>query len=329
MTKQELEALVLAAVDRVLAGKKVEDSLIECKGDWPDPVKVRQLAAHANRARGEEIVWIIGLDEKTAQLTSPKSVDLADWWSRMGSRFDDHVIPDMWDLKVPVNEKAVVTALVFSTDRAPYVVKVSDAEGRVEREIPIRDGTRTRSAYRHEIIRLLHTATPLPSVSLIQSKLSATISPRSQRLGIYFTLNSQLYVEQGISETVMIPHHLVKCRLLFTKNDRDKYGDEIKLNPSSRMSSNDGTNLGVHSSRDGIRIAGAAVLDMRSTASFEGEPYLSYINIKSIEVETVLGVAGATRPILVKELLELDRPPMRSGPLNQIIASWSLMNQNY
>ena len=37
----------------MLAGKRIEDDLVECKSQWPDPQKrssARQLAGHANKA---------------------------------------------------------------------------------------------------------------------------------------------------------------------------------------------------------------------------------------------------------------------------------------
>lgn len=211
MNKQEIEALVLSVVDRVLNnGQKVEDSLIECKREWPDRSKARQLAGHANSARGEEIVWIIGIDETGRKLTSPESPDLADWWSGMSSRFDDHVVPEMRDLIVQVTPKEFVTALVFSTDRAPYVIKVASSTGPIEREVPIRDGTRTRSSYRHELLRLLRPAAVPPPASLIYVHLTGRA--RSQK-SVSFTLRAHLYIDQRPDETVMLPYHLMQSYL--------------------------------------------------------------------------------------------------------------------
>jgi len=78
---QQLEARTIELVDLVLAGKRIEDDLVECKGEWPDPQKrsaARQLAGHANKAGSEPILWIIGLDEKSHALTHPSPVEVAD-----------------------------------------------------------------------------------------------------------------------------------------------------------------------------------------------------------------------------------------------------------
>ena len=65
MTPQQLEALVLTAIDCVRSGGQIEDDRIEVKRDWPGISKARQLAGAANRARGDALIYLIGLDEKT------------------------------------------------------------------------------------------------------------------------------------------------------------------------------------------------------------------------------------------------------------------------
>jgi hypothetical protein len=45
----QIEARAVQAVEAVLAGGRIEDDLIECKADWPDESKVRQLARTPTR----------------------------------------------------------------------------------------------------------------------------------------------------------------------------------------------------------------------------------------------------------------------------------------
>ena len=59
--------LFTTVVDRVLRNQKNEDDRIELKGVWPEPSgrrTARQLAGHANAARGERVLWIVGLSEE-------------------------------------------------------------------------------------------------------------------------------------------------------------------------------------------------------------------------------------------------------------------------
>jgi hypothetical protein len=320
MNKQQAEFLVVSAFERVLRGEKVEDSLIECKSSWPDPSKARQLAGHANQARGEEIIWIIGIDEKASRLTSPDSPDLAARWSQIGSRFDDNVIPDMFDLRVQVNESSALTALVFSTDRAPYVVKVGDAGGAVERDIPIRDGTRTRSAYRHEVVRLMHPSAVPPPAILVSAKLSGRVG-MPNRPGVEFYLETGIYIDQRIDETVMLPLHLMKICISIPGGD-----EKISLEPSfvaSPQGHNSG--LGITRRQDGITIAGGATLSLPAHAFLNNAAYLDYSDTKFFELEIALGVSGAARPILAGGRIEVRRFQSPSGPTANRFGEWYLV----
>ena len=74
LRSRELETRVIELVDLVLGGRRVEDDLIECKSEWPDPQKraaARQLAGHANKARDEPILWIIGLERRPTYSPTP------------------------------------------------------------------------------------------------------------------------------------------------------------------------------------------------------------------------------------------------------------------
>ncbi|MBB5788788.1 hypothetical protein [Jiangella mangrovi] len=79
-SKQQIEVRVLEAVARVRASGAVEDDLVECKSEWPDPVqKARQLGGMANRATPEPITWIIGVDDKARAVTMPSGVEVSNW----------------------------------------------------------------------------------------------------------------------------------------------------------------------------------------------------------------------------------------------------------
>ena len=65
MNPARLEAWALQVVDRIKAHQPNEDSRVECKRVWiAEHWEVaRQLAGHANAARGEVLLWLIGVDE--------------------------------------------------------------------------------------------------------------------------------------------------------------------------------------------------------------------------------------------------------------------------
>lgn len=214
MHKREVDKCVLTAVERIIGGGRFEDALVECKSEWPRPDKARQLAAHANSAHGEEILWIIGIDEKTHSLTSPDPVDTASWWSRFSKSFDE-VPPGLDDYIVRVGDHQFVTALVFSTDQAPYVIKTGAEESRVDREVPIRSGTRTRSAKRDELLRILRATSTAPEYSLILADLVASRSGKSPNT-IILRSHIRIFIDQTTDGRIMLPRHLMSMSIRST-----------------------------------------------------------------------------------------------------------------
>src|SRR4051812_16971991 len=114
MSRQAIEVQVLGIVDRVLQGRRVEDDLVECKRLWPKAKRVaRQLAGHANLARGDRILWIIGLDENEHKVYSADEHELSDWWAAIEGCFDERIAPSLEHLSVPVSSGESVVALRF------------------------------------------------------------------------------------------------------------------------------------------------------------------------------------------------------------------------
>lgn len=98
MRPAELEAWVLQVVERAQTNKHVEDSRVEAKGTkWPEDIHriARQLAGHANAARGEQILWIVGLDEKTGTVASVDRNELSTWYPQIEARFDAGIAPTL------------------------------------------------------------------------------------------------------------------------------------------------------------------------------------------------------------------------------------------
>ncbi|MCO7239489.1 hypothetical protein [Aeromicrobium sp. CnD17-E] len=167
MELQIMEARVTAVAEAVLAGRQVEDDRVELKAQWPpaDHDVARRIAGHANAAGGESILWVVGLDEKGRRYANTSAVEPADWWSAVQKHFDGPAPEPKW-LRVPVSATAEVVAVQFTTERAPYVVKVK-GPGKVHREVPWRTSTSIRSAFRHEMIRSLVGEAAVPGLELI------------------------------------------------------------------------------------------------------------------------------------------------------------------
>jgi hypothetical protein len=219
-TRLQLEARVLAIFDAVRTGGAVEDGLVELKADWPDPQSAaRKLAAHANSARGEDVLWVVGLDESSG-LHETTAVEVADWWPQVRSCFDE-VAPTLTDLVVHTGQGRL-HALLFDTSLSPFVIKNSmygkPGAGPVEREIPWRDGTAVRTARRSDLIRLLAPAQKLPEIEVLSASARARVTPGDdyreragdtlrggEHLMWYFRL--EMYAIPAVGTLAVLPLH--------------------------------------------------------------------------------------------------------------------------
>lgn len=212
MNSTQIESWALRIIDRVKKGQPNEDFLVELKRDWIAKDKAaRRIAGHANAARGENILWLIGVDEIQGVIGASLA-DLASWYPAVESCFND-LAPRMTPLNIPVDGVTVV-ALLFETDRAPFVVKNpafgSKEGGAVELEIPWRENTAVRSAHRSDLIRLLAPLELLPEIEILGVRLS--VGTKSTRLDV-LTLISKLYIVPKSRNRVVIPFH--RCRVEF------------------------------------------------------------------------------------------------------------------
>ena len=223
-TITQIEAWTLSVVDLVAQGRKVEDTRIELKSVWPDPAKTaRRMAAHANAAGGEEILWIIGLSE-TQGVVPCKPIDMAEWMPQVVKEFDG-LAPLIRDVVVPVNG-SMVTALAIDSSRAPYVVKNPNYGGSgetIQWEVPWREGTTTRSARREDLVRMLAAVDAPPAIDVIGGRMvsqAAKALPSSAHTllpevfsaeHINWIVGLELYVVPSNRDRIVFPLH--RCRL--------------------------------------------------------------------------------------------------------------------
>jgi hypothetical protein len=210
----QIEAWAYDVIARVKAVQPNEDARVELKREWPVPEKVaRQIAGHANPARGAPILWLIGVDQKTGVVgADPK--ELANWFSAVRRQFES-VWPSLTDVNIPVDGVTVV-ALLFETDRAPFVVNNPDG-GHIQYEVPWREGTSTRTAKRDELLRLLGPVVHLPSCEVMKGSLELSRtedeSPSSPRR---WTWEIQLWLRlvPVTEERVSIPFHRCMAKVM-------------------------------------------------------------------------------------------------------------------
>lgn len=180
MKGQDITDWALNVIGRALSGQPTEDSRVELKALWPDTKQAaRRLAGHANASYGDNILWLIGVDEKGRAIIGADGMELATWYPQLQKEFDDNVAPHLVaDVNLSAEGKSVV-ALLFDTSNAPYVVKVPNSD---RLEVAWREGTRTRSAMRPELLRL--SSLIQGQGQLISMREFANETYRAQRLAL-------------------------------------------------------------------------------------------------------------------------------------------------
>jgi hypothetical protein len=232
MRRLELESWVLQVADRVNAHQPVEDGRVELKAEWPDdPYRAaRRLAGHCNAALGEPALWIIGLDEERGVLGA-EDTELADWLAQVRGHFADMSPALLTDINVPIEDRTLV-ALLFETDRAPYLVRVPGG-GAVQTEVPWRDGTAVRSARREDLIRLLIPIQRLPSAKILGALLTRTRVAGSPAY-VDWSLSVDVYVVPLNKEPIVIPVHECAAYVDIAPGGSSLRLDNIHLGPQLR-----------------------------------------------------------------------------------------------
>lgn len=216
MRLSDLESWVLSLLDTVQSGQRVEDSRVELKREWPQPVAAaRRIAGHANAARGENVLWVVGLDEERG-VTPVSSIELADWWSSVAAEFDG-LPPGLTDLIVPTPQGALI-ALLFDSSRSPFVVRNprfgTSESGSISHEVPWREGTKIGSARRDQLIRLLTPVQALPYLELMSASIHLN-SVEGSHAGVsshhgVWSARVIFYISPANDRRVVLPiHHAV------------------------------------------------------------------------------------------------------------------------
>lgn len=202
MKPQEIELWARDIVDSVLSGQPVEDSRIELKAQWIEPEKAApRLGGHANAARGENILWLIGVDERNNSLTNVDMTEKGNWYKSVEKCFDGFAPRLLSDVNIKINGNTIV-ALYFDTAiEAPFVVKNSKG-GFPEYIVPWREGTDLRAAKRENLLRLL---IPIKLLSSVLSELKFNRNVANSNFGCPFR-NVEFFIalQSGTLDTLPI-----------------------------------------------------------------------------------------------------------------------------
>ena len=185
-----------------------------CFASWPGPplAAARRLAAHANAARGQSLLWLIGV--RNGKPTGADASGLDAWLAGV-TRYFDGLAPRVSAYNVPAGlgtrGRAVqVVALAVETERAPFVIRLSGA--RASFEVPWIDPAdgAIRSAGRMELVKLLVPLNDLPGFEVLEAELTVYHNPHaagSAKEVYRWTLDGSLYVMPSGDARVVIPLH--------------------------------------------------------------------------------------------------------------------------
>lgn len=228
MRSHQVEARVYEIIERVTARAPVEDARVELKATWPEPARAaRRLAAHANVAHGEPILWLIGLDENAARTPGAENRDAAQWLPQLRAQFDLAAPELLQHVVVPMGTGVAVVALLFDTRQAPYVVR-NPAHGSspdaVAWEVPWRDGASTRTARRSELLRILSPLQLLPDVQVMGAilALGSPVVGDTEHEGqdlVAWYLRAAAYFAPRTDREVVMPYHRCHAQATFEGAD--------------------------------------------------------------------------------------------------------------
>ena len=328
MKKQEIEFRVLDIIERLEKGQPIEDDMVELKTEWPaDHFKAaRRIAAHANSARGEPIMWLIGIDEKNG-VVGADFEELSIWYAKIKSKFDQGLAPNLISLAVPYNGKTVV-ALVFETERSPFVIRIPATWGPVTNEVPWREANSTRSARRSDLIKILYPIQKQPSIELLDGSIELQKAITGMGQGAYqWNLNMMLYFITYSSETMVFPFH--RCEVLWRPQGRpdEKAFSNLRITPPTSYSSREfkqkNKSLTVDSTDYEVLIDTAGMTEL-TAESFEDEKP-GPILFEAIELKLKLCSHHSDLPVSLEALFHLVQK--QKEPSDRLIGRWELVNK--
>ncbi len=162
----------------------------------------------ANAARGNSILWIVGLSENRHQVIElTGDVDPNTWWMQMRAEFAHDVAPNLTVLRV-TTDHGPVFALQFETEQAPYLVKVPKT-GWTTSALPWRDGTGLRTATRAELLSILAPSAAVPGLDLIQANatLYETREAAPKLPMAVLTVDGKILIDTVPGQHILFPKH--------------------------------------------------------------------------------------------------------------------------
>lgn len=283
MRAHEIEIWSRRIIERVISGQLVEDSLVELKSDFINPKNAaRIIAAQANAARGLPVLWLIGVDEKRG-VTGVHFDTFADWSAQVFSQFDG-VTPQMVDIHIDVNGIHIL-ALLFETDRAPFVIKNPDG-GKISFEVPWRTATSTRTADRSQLLRILSPLQKAPYFEILDGEMRRSIDIKqvSQQgedilhedifegeRSVSWSVQVLLYIIPESQERIFVPFHYCSASVEVSNHPVTATFNRVSFH-TPNSSKGDNIFRPVRATETEIIVEGAGVILLKAEIVSSGVP---------------------------------------------------------
>jgi hypothetical protein len=321
----QLETIALRAIASVERGTPIEDDFVECKRDWPMQNKSRQLAGSLNRAAGDPVIYLIGVDEGTGTFPPITALEVSDWWAQLISEFDQ-VTPELVrHMTVPFGEQGQsIVALAIASDRAPYLVKTGTAKPSLE--VPIREGSGTRTAKRDELLRMLIPTITVPNATVLTCSIglsyNSPYSYGSTNVPQHYNLSGSVraFVEPVFGQIATLPVHSMQAKVTI---------GQFTVEPTVvAVVPNRNTNVGsaVETLADGITVTRPGAVALSISTDFIDLSDLTGINPHEDAILSLqIPVVHASKPIELR--VEVKRSPEQhsTAGLSQFM-NWDSIN---
>jgi hypothetical protein len=303
-----IEAEALQIVSRLVEKKQSpEDAKVELKAEWPQVNKMaRHLAAIANAAYGERVLFLIGVDEKAFCVRSDaRPVELANWLPQVSACFEGGVVPELLcDLNIPW-ENTHFCVLAFDTSRAPYLVKTTRAENREssetrkeikdtipDYEVPWREGRRTRTARRNDLLRLLVPASTLPDIEMITGSCEFDWrNVKEPSFGADISVRMKMFIAPLSTRPITIPFYKCRCEIVESiDGERLSDGWDLHISP---FDGEDSVNLKTTSSE--LVALGPGMCVFQASQLLTAVP--PWVRATKLDIALTIDVCGASHPV--------------------------------
>jgi hypothetical protein len=188
------------------------------------------------------VLWLLGVDEGSRSVPGADYEEVSNWLARVRAQFDE-LMPSVKHLNVPWGGSTVV-ALLFDTDRAPFVVRNphfgSRPDDPISLEVPWREGTVTRSSSRSDLLSILTPVAALPRMETLFARVTGYLfTPEEDESPpeVQITFEGRVYVVPSDERSLVVPDHRTSMSLSWPGLSDPIWADTTRLSATPGVDS--------------------------------------------------------------------------------------------